>query len=569
MSVDSGSSAPSQPRGKSGVELARDIGVIGMLWASVGSIIGSGWLFGAQRGLLHAGPAAMISWVIGGLCILLLALVHAELGAMYPVSGGTARFPHYAFGGYAGASFGWFSYVQAVTVAPIEVSATITYMTHYSFAHSWEHADGTLTHTGFVVAVILMAVLAGINYFGVKVLATTNSAITWWKVAVPLATVLIVAIHGLHGSNFHAADGFNPYGIKGVLVAIPIAGIVFSYLGFEQADQLAGESKNPNRDIPIAVIGSILIGIVVYCSLQLVFLMALPGSAIGAHWCDGSGDPGCLAAGASGMTNLFGGFSGPWAELAGAVSLGWLAKVLYFDAVVSPLGTGLIYTAAGARVSYGLSRNNYFHEVFARISDRKVPWIGVVVTFIIGCICFLPFPSWQSLVGLITSASVLMYAGAPVSLGAFRKRLPNANRPYRLPGAGIISPASFIVATWIIMWSGWETDWKLGVLIVLGCLIIFNRDMDPAHMNPRAAAWLPVYLVGIGLITYFSTFNGTTSVPSHTLNVYWSLIVCAVFALAIYYWAVAVALPTQTIENMIETVVVEEEDSVLEALPGH
>src|ERR1700745_1176847 len=115
MSVDTGSSAAASPgpKGKSNVELARDIGVIGMLWASVGSIIGSGWLFGAQRGLLHSGPAALISWVTGGLCILLLALVHAELGAMYPVSGGTARFPHYAFGGYAGASFGWFSYIQA------------------------------------------------------------------------------------------------------------------------------------------------------------------------------------------------------------------------------------------------------------------------------------------------------------------------------------------------------------------------------------------------------------------------------------------------------------------------
>ena len=67
----------------------------------------------------------------------MLALVHAELGGMYPVSGGTARFPHYAFGGVAGASFGWFSWLQAATVAPIEVSAMITYAEHYGFAHGW------------------------------------------------------------------------------------------------------------------------------------------------------------------------------------------------------------------------------------------------------------------------------------------------------------------------------------------------------------------------------------------------------------------------------------------------
>ena len=111
--------------------------MIGLLWASMGSIIGSGWLFGAQKGLMAAGPAAIISWVIGGFAILVLALIHAELGGMYPVSGGTARFPHDAFGGAAGASFGWFSWLQAATVAPIEVSAMITYGQHYSFAQSW------------------------------------------------------------------------------------------------------------------------------------------------------------------------------------------------------------------------------------------------------------------------------------------------------------------------------------------------------------------------------------------------------------------------------------------------
>ena len=85
--------------------------------------------------------------MIGGVAILVLALVHAELGGMYPVSGGTARFPHYAFGGVAGASFGWFSWLQAATVAPIEVSAMITYGQHYSFAQGWlDPETGVLTH---------------------------------------------------------------------------------------------------------------------------------------------------------------------------------------------------------------------------------------------------------------------------------------------------------------------------------------------------------------------------------------------------------------------------------------
>ena len=126
-----------QPHRAPRTGLRREIGFIGLLWASGGSIIGSGWLYGAEKAVVVAGPAAIISWVIGAIAIVLLALVHAELGGMFPVAGGTARYPHYAFGGFAGASFGWFSWLQAATVAPIEVSAMILYAGHYDFAHGW------------------------------------------------------------------------------------------------------------------------------------------------------------------------------------------------------------------------------------------------------------------------------------------------------------------------------------------------------------------------------------------------------------------------------------------------
>ena len=159
------------------------------------------------------------------------------------------------------------------------------------------------------------------------------------------------------------------------------------------------------------MIGSILLGIVIYIALQVVFLLSLPASAIGSTWSQVS-------------TGLFSAFTGPWARLASVLGFGWLATILYADAIISPAGTGLIYTAASSRVSYGLSRNGYVPVQFERLNERGVPWFGVIVAFIIGSICFLPFPSWQSLVGLITSASVLMYAGAPLSFGVFRKQLP-------------------------------------------------------------------------------------------------------------------------------------------------
>ncbi|MFC8515242.1 APC family permease [Streptomyces sp. NPDC057257] len=527
-------------RGPSG--LRRDVGLIGLMWASVGSIIGSGWLYGAHDAVIQAGPAAIISWVIGAVAIVLLALVHAELGGMFPVAGGTARYPHYAFGGLAGMSFGWFSWLQAATVAPIEVEAMIGYAGHWSWAQGLQHSDKTLTASGLVVAVLLMALFVGVNFFGVRVLAHTNSAATWWKIAVPLGAIFIMAATHFHPANFHS-EGFAPFGAKGVLAAISTSGIIFALLGFEQAIQLAGESRDPKRDLPRATLGSVAIGAVIYVLLQVVFIAGLPHSSFVKGW-----------------ANLhYAGDSGPWAGLATVVGLGWLAVVLYLDAVISPGGTGLIYTTATSRVSYGLAKNGYAPKLFTRTDSRGVPWFGLVMSFVTGVICFLPFPSWHKLVGFITSASVLMYAGAPLAYGVFADKLPNHERPYRLPGGKVIAPLSFVVANLIIYWAGWDTLWRLGLAIVLGYVLLggyawwanATNQPDAPRMDFKAAQWLPVYLLGMGVISAEGGFGGTGNI-----GLWWDILIIAVFSLVIYYWARATASNTAEIERSIEEVVV-------------
>jgi amino acid transporter len=199
-----------------------------------------------------------------------------------------------------------------------------------------------------------------------------------------------------------------------------------------------------------------------------------------------------------------------------------------------------------------------------------VPWFGVLFAFVIGCICFLPFPSWQSLVGLITSASVLMYAGAPLSFGVFRRRLPHAERPWKLPGGEVISPLAFIVANFVILWSGWDTDWKLGVAILLGYVLLganYLLKLNPTEpvLDWHAAQWLPPYLVGLGVIVYLSDY-GPMSDP--VIPLWWDMGVMAVFSLVIYYWALSVALSTEKIETMVNQVVLPEEGD-LAPMPSH
>ncbi len=459
--------------------------MIGATWASETSIIGSGWLFGSLFAAQAVGGAAILDWIIAGIVVMVLGLVYAELGAMYPVAGGTGRFPHFAFGSAAGVGFGFFAYLQAVTIAPIECFAFMQYASFY-WPSIYDAKTSNVTGVGFVLTIVLMAIFTAVNFLAMRIFARVNNVLTWWKVAVPILAI-IVLLFKFHGGNFTAGgQGFMPGGAKALFSALPAAGIIFAYSGFEQADQLAGEVKEPQKNLPRAIILAVTIGIIVYCLLQLAFIGAMP--------------PNLLGKGFAGITNTQI-LSGPFAGLAGVVGLAWLAFILRIDAFISPSGTGLIYVTGTSRVSYGLARNRYFPSIFGRVDSRGVPWFGIIAAFIIGLFFLLPFPSWHSLVGLITGASVLMYAGGPLSMGAFRGQVPDANRPYRMPAAAVLCPLAFIVADLLMAAAGLEErDLDAGVAdrhghhLLAGPVqrpVLEDAEAPDQHRQPRVLVGHP------------------------------------------------------------------------------
>jgi amino acid transporter len=518
------------------VGLKRELGLIGATWASETSIIGSGWLFGSLYASQAVGGASVLAWAIAGVVVVILGLTYAELGAMYPVSGGTGRFPHFAFGSLAGIGFGFFAYLQAVTIAPVECFAFMNYASYF-WPSLYDPKTSNVTGVGFILTIVLMAIFTAVNFLAMRIFARVNNAITWWKVAVPVLAI-IVLLTQWHGGNFTAGgQGFMPGGIKALFGALPAAGIIFAYSGFEQADQLAGEVKDPGRNLPRAIILAVAIGTIIYCLLQVAFIVAMP--------------PGQLAHGFAGITNTEI-LAGPFAGVAALAGLGWLAAILRADAFISPSGTGLIYVTGTSRVSYGLARNRYFPQIFDRTNSNGVPWFGVLAAFVIGLFFLLPFPSWHSLVGLITGASVLMYAGGPLSMGAFRGQVPDATRPYRMPAGALLAPAAFIISDLLIYWSGFEVIWKLGVVLVIGYVImgiLIARDPQRPPLDWRNALWMPAWLVGLGIISWQGQYSGTSDEhplpPTNTGNIgfWWDMLIVAGFSLVIWFWAMRTKLP--------------------------
>ncbi|MGH8150237.1 MAG: APC family permease [Steroidobacteraceae bacterium] len=546
--TDSGT--PPQRAAEDDGRLRRHIGTIGLLFTAVGSIIGSGWLFGALNSAQIAGPGAVLAWAIGGVMILLIGLCYAELGTMFPVSGGVIRFPHYAFGSFASYTLGWITWIAAASTTSIEVLAALQYSTNYlPWLQHLQDGVPVLTTPGLVVAIAMLAFFSLINVFGIRWFARLNTALVWWKLAVILLTVAAFFATVFHRANFTraSAGGFLPFGWGGVFSSIATAGIVFSYLGFRQGVELAGETRNPQRNVPIAVIGSTLVTAIIYVLLQIAFIGALPPGALAGGWAHiGTHFSG-------GIADIAAAF-GPLAALAGIMGLSWLAVLLYVDAVISPADTGLIYTTATARLSYAMGRNGNAPRSLARVDTRGVPWVSVILTFFAGVVFFLPFPGWQKLVGFVTSATVLSFGSGPLALLAMRRQLPGRQRPFRLPAPGVIAYLAFLSSNLIVYWSGWDTVWKLMIAVVVGYVVLAIHEGRHARSTPPlqfgSGLWVLVWLAGLTLLSWIGSYPAPASRAGNLglLGLGEAVLVFAVFSALILWLAVSRSLPAERVQ---------------------
>lgn len=484
-----------------GKRLRRDAGIIGLLFASTTSMIGSGWLFGALHAAKIAGPMSLWSWIIGAAVIMIIALCFAELAALFPRSGALVHMSHASHGDGLGRVWGWMLFLSYVAVPAVEAESIVTYASNLRGLHGLADNQGMLSVSGFLTCAVLVGILALMNLMAIRWLLRINNTVTWWKIAIPLLTAIVLIVAGIHqigpmwahagGSVWSAAP--KSYSAQSMFIALPAAGIVFSYLGFRTAIDLGGESANPGRNIPLAVIGSVVLSGIVYMLLQYGFLTSVRPQDVANGW-------GHIS---------FPGVKGPFAGLAAMLGFGWLATLLYIDAAISPAGTGLIYTTAGSRILFANGEMRAGPRWLTRLNNSHVPWVSVAIMWFVGVVFLLPFPAWQKMVGYISDITALTYGLGPIVLLILRRDHPKLTRPFRLGGAGIIAPLAFIFCNLIILWSGLGTVTPL-FLIVITIFVIY---LIYYYMFARESAaafgwdhiwWLGVWFGGMWIISYLS-----------------------------------------------------------------
>lgn len=519
-------------------KMRREMRTFALTMTGLGSIIGSGWLFGSWKAASVAGPAAVYSWLIGMVLILIIGLTFAELGSMFPAAGGMVRYGQFSHGSLVGFITGWANWIAIVSVIPVEAVASTQYLSSWNF--SWAHQlyDGNeLTAPGLFIAALLVFVYFLLNYFTIQLFAKVNSMITLFKFVIPTCAIIGIFAAGFHAHNFVDVHygGFMPNGWSGVLTAVATSGIVFAFNGFQSPINLAGEAKNPRKSIPIAVISSILIAGLIYVLLQITFV--------------GGVTPDMLA---NGWSNLS--LSSPFADLAMALGLNWLVLLLFADAFVSPSGTGITYTATTARMIYGMERNGFFPPVFGTINSvygvpRAAMWLNLGVSYLF---LFL-FRGWGSLASVISVATLISYVTGPICVMVFRKFGGKIKRPLRIKGMHVIAPIAFIAASMIYYWATWPLTGKVTFIIFIGLPIYFyyqaKNQFKGFKKDLKAGIWLIVYLGFMVLISWIGSnkFGGLNLIPFG-----YDFLVIAVFSYFFYLWGIKSGWLTEQLKKREE-----------------
>ena len=505
----------------------KKISLFSLIMLTLSSLIGSGWLFGSWEASKIAGPAAIISWILGAVIIGLIAFNYIELGTMFPERGGMSHYAQYTHGSLLGFMAAWANWISMVTIIPIEAVASVQYMSTWP----WQWANWTrqfmagdqVSNKGLLVVFLFIIIFTLLNYWSVNLLTKFTNIISVFKLGVPILTIILLTIADFHPSNFgHSLHTFMPYGSAGIFSATTAAGIIFSYDAFQTVINMGSEIRNPKKNIKRGIVLSLVISFIIYVALQITFI--------------GVVDPSTIAkVGWHGLN-----FQSPFADLAILLGIYWLSVLLYMEAFISPFGTGVSFVASCARILAAFKENEHFPKIIGKINKKYgIPRVALVVNAIISIIMVTFFRNWSILASVISTATLIAFLTGPVSVVSLRKMAPDFVRPVKLKHLNLLAPISFVLASLAAYWAMWPTTIEVILIILIGLPIYFiyekKRGWKETRKQIKASLWLIFYLIMLAGLSYI----GSTQFGGIGLIKYpFDFIVLTLFSLVFYYYGI-------------------------------
>ena len=437
-------------------ELARDLGLSHAGAVVVGTIIGSGIFLVPSEMMQAVGSARIVylAWVVGGLLSFFGALTYAELGAMKPQAGGEYVYVRDAYGPLAGFlySWTWFLIAKPASIATITtglVRILETFPVFSFFSRACISHPFAVTY-GQMVAIAATVLVSWLNYIGVRRAGEFQFLFTLLKVAIILGIVAVGFSYGggtwaNFATEFTGAKG----GVAGFFAALVAA--LWAYDGWNDLNMMAGEIRNPQRNIPLALIWGVATVGALYILVNAAVQYVLPAAAIAA-----SDRP---------------------ASDAVALVLGQLgASLVSAGMAISMLVTLNGTVMSGARVPFATARDGYFFKAIAVVHPRfHTPSVAIVAQCLLAIVLLLLGGSFRQFFSLAIFAEWLFYMIAGSTVFVFRRRQPALDRPYRVWGYPVI-PALFVLASAALLYYTFTDNLKSsggGCLAILTGVPVF------------------------------------------------------------------------------------------------
>jgi len=437
-------------------QLARDLGVSHASAVVVGTIIGSGIFLVPTQMMQAVGSAKLVflAWIVGGLLSFFGALTYAELGAMKPQAGGEYVYVRDGYGPLGGVLYAWTTLliskpasIATITAGFVRILGTFSVFAFFTQPIVLEPLTVTYGQVAAIAAAVFISLL---NYIGVKKAGEFQLVFTILKVAIIVGIGLACFASRNGGWNNFATEFVGAKGgVVGFMAALVAA--LWAYDGWNDLNQVAGEIREPARNIPIALIAGVAIVGALYVLVNAGVQYVLPAQAVAS-----SPRPASDA-----IALVLGGLG------ASIVSAGMALSML-----VTLNGT----TMSGARVPFAAARDGYFFPSVARVHPRFLtPSTAILLQLGLAIALLLVGENFRQLFTLAIFAEWLFYMITASTVFVFRRREPDAVRPYRVWGYPVV-PALFVLASAVLLYATFKANWlnsTVGCLVILAGVPVF------------------------------------------------------------------------------------------------
>ncbi len=464
--------------------LKRDLRAVDLISFGIGVIIGTGiFVLTGQQAAVNAGPAVTISFLLAGITCAFAALCYAELASSVPVAGSAYSYTYATLGELAAWVIGWDLLLELMLGAAVVARGWSAYLQTLFELPSW--LAGTQASPDWAAAAIVAA-LTAMLLFGAKDAGRFTGALVVVKVAV-IFIVIVVGARYIDTANYspfippaepvpvESADvlrqpivqaflGVEPtvYGVYGILAAASV--VFFAYIGFDIVATTAEETKNPQRDVPRGILGSLAICTLLYMAVAATITGMVPYQELN------DADPLAQAFVTLGVT--------------------WAAKLIALGAVVGITTVILVLMLGQSRVLFAMARDRLLPERLARVNGHGAP-STITVVIGLGVAALAAFVPLSELSELVSIGTLFAFTVVCIAVPVLRRTQPDLRRPFRTPWVPLVPILGVATCVWLMLNLPVETWLRFVVWMAIGLVIYVAYGRRHSRLAPGGPAGAP------------------------------------------------------------------------------